>query len=77
MRLQCYTNEWAGYACYGVVMGLLYIAGLPILVSWLLFSRRRNLFGSSAAAQRNRTALGFLYEVRAVWAVTINNVVSS
>ncbi len=62
MRLQCYTTEWTGYAIYGVIMCVVYVFGLPLLVSILLFRRRHALFGADAAATANLAAFGFLYE---------------
>jgi hypothetical protein len=30
MRLQCFNSQWAGYAFYGLLVAVLYIAGLPL-----------------------------------------------
>ncbi len=72
MRLRCYDGRWAGYALYAVGMALVYVVGLPVLVLWILFKRRRALFvthggrGASAdvtaQAAATRTTYGFLYE---------------
>ena len=46
-------------------MGIVYIAGLPIVVFSLLYRRRKQLYGDpgDAVVEANRVAYGFLYEV--------------
>ncbi len=30
MRLQCYTSQWVGYAIYSLLVGVVYVVGLPV-----------------------------------------------
>ena len=60
MRLLCYTQEWWGYAIYGIVMIILYVVGLPAATLYLLFVRRRALFGPGS--EENMRKYGFLYD---------------
>jgi hypothetical protein len=60
MRLQCYTREWYGYAIYAFIMGVVYVAGLPLSIAVILVRRRRVLFGAGSA--ETRRVYGFLYE---------------
>ena len=59
MRLQCYTREWAGYALYALIMAILYVVGVPLVLSYLLFRRRKTLFG--AGSDDTQRDFGFLY----------------
>jgi hypothetical protein len=63
MRLRCYDARWSGYAVYVLVMGVLYIVGLPAAVLYILWRRRHKLFGSSTDpfVATTRAAFGFLY----------------
>jgi hypothetical protein len=65
MRLRCYDSRWAGYAAYGLVMGVVYVVGLPVVVLFMLWRRRGTLFGpsTSIAVAATRARYGFLYEV--------------
>ena len=62
MRLECYTPQWAGYAVYGIVCGLLYIVGFPLGVFVILCRNRQSLFDDKVPL--TRVKYGFLYEVR-------------
>ena len=66
MRLECFNGEWAGYAFYALVIGLVYIAGLPLTVLFILYRRRHKLFGepNDPYVAATRDTYGFLYEVR-------------
>ena len=52
-------------AFYALIMGIVYIAGLPIAVFILLWSRRHKLFGDPGRVdvEVTRTTYGFLYQV--------------
>jgi hypothetical protein len=60
MRLQCYTREWYGYALYAGIMGVVYVAGLPLSIAIILVVRRHKLFGDNSA--ETRRVWGFLYD---------------
>ena len=60
MRLMCYTRQWWGYAIYGIVMIAVYVLGLPAMTLYLLFGRRRALFGPGS--ESNMRKYGFLYD---------------
>ena len=52
------------YALYAIVMGVVYILGLPLGVFIMLYRRRRKLFGSAAAdpvVAATQATYGFLY----------------
>jgi hypothetical protein len=63
MRLRCYDGRWAGFALYGLVMAAVYVVGLPVAVLWILWRRRRHLFGSPTDlfVASTRATFGFLY----------------
>jgi hypothetical protein len=63
MRLRCYDGRWAGFAIYGLVMAVVYVAGLPAAVLWILWRRRHKLFGSPTDpfVASTRATFGFLY----------------
>ena len=63
MRLQCYTTEWAGYAVYALLCGVVYVVGFPLGVFVILYRRRHKLFGSDNDPFVATTKLkyGFLY----------------
>ena len=63
MRLLCYTREWTGFAIYGLVMCIVYVAGLPGVIVYILYPRRKQLFG--VGSEENMKRYGFLYDVRA------------
>ena len=65
MRLECFDSQWAGFAFYALIIGLIYVAGLPIAVFVILFRRRHKLFGdaTNAYVSKTRETYGFLYEV--------------
>ena len=65
MRLRCYDGQWAGFAAYAIVIGVLYIVGLPIAVFAILFHRRHKLFGDATDpfVATTKETYGFLYEV--------------
>jgi hypothetical protein len=44
MRLECFTSEWAGFAVYALVMCVVYVVGLPVMLTWLLWRRRHHLY---------------------------------
>ena len=52
-------------AFYALIMGIIYIAGLPITVFILLWTRRHKLFGDTGRVdvEETRTTYGFLYQV--------------
>ena len=54
------------FAFYAVVVGVVYIVGLPVTVFVILYRRRHKLFGSATDpfVATTRTTFGFLYEVR-------------
>ena len=60
MRLMCYTSQWWIYAIYGLTMILVYVLGLPAATLYLLFGRRRALFGPGS--ESNMRKYGFLYD---------------
>jgi hypothetical protein len=60
MRLQCYTSQWAGYAFYAVLMGVVYIVGFPLLVYRLLHRHRHELF-TGDNSDGVKAKYGFLY----------------
>jgi hypothetical protein len=60
VRLQCYTREWYGYAIYGFVMGLVYVAGLPIAIVVILWRHKATLYRPGSEATMKR--YGFLYD---------------
>ena len=61
MRLMCYTQQWWGFAIYGAIMCVLYVAGLPLGILRILFPRRNKLFGPGS--EDNMRLYGFLYDV--------------
>ena len=60
MRLQCFSAEWLAYAIYGAVMCVLYVGGLPLGILYVLFKRRKTLFGPGSEATMR--TYGFLYD---------------
>ena len=60
MRLLCYSRVWWAYAIYGLVMIVLYVVGLPAATLYLLYVRRRALFGPGS--EDNLRRYGFLYD---------------
>jgi hypothetical protein len=60
VRLQCYTREWYGYAIYGLVMAVVYVAGLPITIFAILLRHRNTLYGPGSDVTLQR--YGFLYD---------------
>ena len=66
MRLECFNGQWAGFAFYALIIGLLYVVGLPVTVFVILHRRRHKLFGdpTDSFVAKTRETYGFLYEVR-------------
>jgi hypothetical protein len=69
MRLRCYDSTWFGYATYAFIMGVVYMAGLPLLVLWILWRRRHKLFATDSDSKGQQLLVsvtaekyGFLYE---------------
>ena len=60
MRLQCFSAEWLAYAVYGAVMCVLYVGGLPCGILYVLFKRRKTLFGPGS--ETTMRTYGFLYD---------------
>ena len=56
MRLQCYNSEWVGVALYAAIMVALYTVGFPLLLSLMLWRRRKSL-----ESKETKEQLGFLY----------------
>lgn len=56
MRLQCYNPEWVGVALYAAIMVALYTVGFPLLLSLMLWRRRKSL-----ESKETKEQLGFLY----------------
>ena len=48
------------YAMYGVVMCVLYVGGFPLGILYVLFKRRKGLFGPGSEATMRK--YGFLYD---------------
>jgi hypothetical protein len=66
MRLRCYDGRWgaSGFALYALVVAVVYVAGLPAAVLWILWRRRHKLFGSPTdpfVASTRGATFGFLY----------------
>jgi hypothetical protein len=69
MRLRCYDSTWFGYATYAFIMGVVYMAGLPLSVLWILWRRRHKLFATERDSKGQHMLVavtvekyGFLYE---------------
>lgn len=60
MRLQCFTQEWLGYAIYGAIMAVVYVFGLPAVIFSCLWMNRKTLYGKDSAATLRK--YGFLYD---------------
>ena len=63
MRLKCYDAQWVGYALYALACGIVYVAGFPLGVLYILFKRRHRLFGDvkDTRVQTTQSTYGFLY----------------
>ena len=65
IRVGCVGFSPGRFAFYAIVIGALYVAGLPIAVFVILYRRRRQLFGdpNDPHIVETRETFGFLYEV--------------
>jgi hypothetical protein len=59
LSVRCYTQRWLGMAVYSAVMGAVFVVGLPLTISIILFRRRATLFGDGS--EETRRVYGFLY----------------